>query len=755
MGTDTHVPDRGNVLKRHKPTPRDSFAHLGLGEQDVLNSSPTPMLLVKGINTDPTVVWANGAFYKASRRSESVAGSTLSGCKITLRQENPVSGEVSRWTPRSEKSAGKGTQYGALPTPGSNPYSLIDPLFGLTSTPINLWTCDFETVEGHWIVTQACVSSVARSHASDHEQMWLIQILPAGETAIAHNHIENSAAAALDGLSEISTLLTDVEHPNILRGIADILVETTPSRWAGFFLGGGPFRHSDGIIAAQDLETFEAPSNGNDVRSDLIARILSGTEVGAVEFQTDRAYREGSLSFLMQQAILATWHADAFEQQGPVTVQGIAGRNEVHGILVCAYPLHNEYAEEFTVLDVSSEALKVNTTVSRRVGMAIDNVSLYQREHHLAQTLQQSMLPTQVEIRGLDVWTYYAPSSDHAKVGGDWYDILPVDDLTVGIVVGDVVGHDLEAAATMGQLRSITLPYAFEIDSPEQVLEKVDRLVSRLDLSRQASMVYAKLSRKKDIEASESAHWEMEYSRAGHLPPILVRNKEGHILAGGAGTLIGFNPTDRTKDRVELEPDDLIVFYTDGLIERRNRPMQAGLAELQQAVTGLRISSAGEVGEQLLGILGNEPEDDVAMVIVRVPSPQEPDSLALHSSHSFDFEPVPHSVALARRALAQSCQEWDVPKFAAAELVVSELVANAVKHGWGPVTLRLSKSPAAMRIEVGDSNPAGPLKLDGHADRTGGFGIKIVDRLSQWSWRETHGGKVIVAEVPFENSLDR
>lgn len=755
MGTDTHVPEASNQLRRGSRQIVDDFSLLGLREQQVLNASDIPMLLVKGGNSDPVVVWGNRAFYVCSGFTGSAAGQTLSQCKITLRHENDLTGEVVRWSPLARGFAPDDTsRYGNLKQNSAH-FTDHSGLASLAiNEPENVWTCDFETASGQWIISQACVSPVQVVGAGPREKMWLVQILPAGESSVAQALLENSAASALDALSEISTLLTDVEHPNILRGIADILVEATPARWAGFFLGERTFTHSDGIVAAPHLEASDDLSQIKDVRGEVLARVMSGQENQAVEFHTDHAYSEGSLSFDLQRALLETWQTDAFEQQGIVTVQGIQGRDRMHGVLVCAYPSFNPLAEDFSLLDVSSESLKVSTTVSRRVGMAIDNVRLYQREHRLAQTLQQAMLPTQVDIKGLDVWTYYAPSSDHAKVGGDWYDILTVDQDTVGIVVGDVVGHDLEAAATMGQLRSITLPYAFEISNPEQVLEKVDRLVSRLSLSRQASMVYARMSKSGPTDASGQHRWSMEYSRAGHLPPILVRDGVGQILSGGAGTLIGFTPGARRGAQIELAPHDTLVFYTDGLIERRNRPMQAGLAELQRAVGKLRGDTAATIGEELLGVLGDEPEDDVAMVIVRVPGADEGTYSHGRLSHVFEYDPHPASVSRARHALAQVCQQWGLPRFAAAELVVSELVANAIKHGWGPVVLRLTKLPHAIRVEVEDSNPSGPHKLNGHADRGGGFGIKIVDRLSTWGWRETHDGKVIFAEVPLENRLD-
>src|SRR5690606_38878592 len=128
------------------------------------------------------------------------------------------------------------------------------------------------------------------------------------------------------------------------------------------------------------------------------------------------------------------------------------------------------------------------------------------REHRLAETLQRAMLPEQADVRDLDVWTYYAPSSGHAQVGGDWYDVLQVTPEHVVLVVGDVVGHDVEAAAAVGQLRSVVRSYAYESADPSAVLGRVDQLVSGMRVPRSASLVLVVLER-------DGEGWRARYSR--------------------------------------------------------------------------------------------------------------------------------------------------------------------------------------------------------------------------------------------------
>lgn len=380
--------------------------------------------------------------------------------------------------------------------------------------------------------------------------------------------------------------------------------------------------------------------------------------------------------------------------------------------------------------------------VARRVGMAMENAQLYNREHLMAETLQRSMLPEQDDVRGLDVWSYYAPTSDHARVGGDWYDVVNLTESTVAVVVGDVTGHDVEAAAAMGQLRSVVRAYAAELVDPATVLQRVDRLVGSMRIPRSASLVYATLTRQPE------GHWDVAYHRAGHLPPLLRRGAEVHTLDDRGGTLIGFAGRERETAHVRAEPGDVLVFYTDGLVERRDRPMREGVTALRQLCSEVDAPDAAGVGEELLQ-LADKPEDDVALVVVRIPGPgrgpqgQRPSP----RRRRWQLPSDPATISRARRAVSRACEAWGIAEAPAAELVVSELVANAVLHGWGRVGLQLQDTGDGLRIEVEDGNPAPPVAGEYVPGRVGGFGIHIVDRLADWGWRPTAGGKVVWARL--------
>ena len=160
------------------------------------------------------------------------------------------------------------------------------------------------------------------------------------------------------------------------------------------------------------------------------------------------------------------------------------------------------------------------------------------------------------------------------------------------------------------------------------------------------------------------------------------------------------------------------------------------------------LDAAG-VGEELLSRLADAPQDDIAVVVVRVPDPAAPpvveDEQGRRRRWSLPSEPG--SIARARHAVLRSCEAWGIPVRQSAELVVSELVANAVLHGWGHLVLRLFDVGGALRIEVEDANPAPPVSVDGHEGRVGGYGMRIVERLAEWGWEPTAHGKLVWAVV--------
>jgi serine phosphatase RsbU (regulator of sigma subunit) len=254
--------------------------------------------------------------------------------------------------------------------------------------------------------------------------------------------------------------------------------------------------------------------------------------------------------------------------------------------------------------------------IGRRAGLAIDNATLYGREHNLAEALQRSLLPDIKPLPGLDVAARYLPSSDHAQVGGDWFDAFPLDDGAVGIAVGDAMGHDPRASGAMGQLRSVLRSYAFEGAAPGVVLDKLDRLVQGFAMAQLATVFYGRLE-----PPNADGHRVLRYASAGH-PPAILRRADGRseMLDSGQSVVIGvpLDATDRPEASVRLEPGSLLVCYTDGLVEGRHRPIDEGITALRAAVETLTGVDADAACDRILSVLvGDTRDDDIAVLAVR------------------------------------------------------------------------------------------------------------------------------------------
>jgi PAS domain S-box-containing protein len=568
---------------------------------------------------------------------------------------------------------------------------------------------------------------------------------------------ERRRGTGLGIVAQVSELLADVDSTRTLGTIADLLMHDVVA-WAGFFLDDGGLRPAEAIDHGDPSPTrrrrhgpppaktvhelaldLQEASAAVEADADPVQQLLDGTTTGPLELALDvdapPLTAAGWLSAHLRDRLPAALTADGAPPR--VTVLPVEGRERVLGLLVVV-------PSAGTGSSGPAESTRtVLHLTARRVGMAVENQRLHAREHRIAEALQQAMLPEQAEVDGLDVWSHYAPSAAHAQVGGDWYDVLEVAPGVVVVVVGDVVGHDVEAAAAMGQLRSVVRAYAFDAPSPTSVLQRVDQLVAGMRVPRAASLVLATLTRAGDS-------WDLEYSRAGHLPPVLVRASGAEELSGGLGSMVGFGARARTAGRERLHPGDVLVFYTDGLIERRDRALRDGIDALVAACGTVAAADAAGIGEDVLARLGDAPEDDMAVVVVRIPDDERVGG-ARHAEEQRQRRWVlPNeaaSIGRARHAVLRTCHAWELPDAPAAELVVSELMANAVLHGWGQVALRLSDSDRGLRIEVEDSNPAPPVPTEGHAGRVGGYGMQIVERLADWGWSPSGTGKLVWAQI--------
>jgi PAS domain S-box-containing protein len=274
------------------------------------------------------------------------------------------------------------------------------------------------------------------------------------------------------------------------------------------------------------------------------------------------------------------------------------------------------------------EDLEMAADIGRRAGLAVDNAQLFGREHEVAVALQRSMLPRVPRVPGLEISAHYFAGSERADVGGDWYDVLPLPDGSVGVAVGDVMGHDLIAAAAMGQLRSVLRSYAWEGHRPSEVLERLDRLVQGLGMAQLATCVYGRL-----LPVEDGAL--LRYANAGHLPPVVQRRTgEVEVLDGGKSVLIGApggaSEGGRPDGSAFIPRGATLILYTDGLVEDRETDVDAGVARLCSLIAGhdpaLGVST---LCDRLLDELLTGPRTDDAAVI------------AVQISDSWGRDPVP------------------------------------------------------------------------------------------------------------------
>ncbi|MDP9465858.1 MAG: SpoIIE family protein phosphatase [Actinomycetota bacterium] len=257
--------------------------------------------------------------------------------------------------------------------------------------------------------------------------------------------------------------------------------------------------------------------------------------------------------------------------------------------------------------------------LGRRAGLALHHAQMYRRQRHYAESLQRSMLTRLPEPDHLHVVARYVPAAKEAQVGGDWYDSFLQPDGGTMIVVGDVTGHDIAAAAMMGQLRNLLRGTAYDRDeAPAAVLSRVDRALQGLQVETLATVLLARVEQ--TPADRQQGLRRLRWSNAGHLSPALLRaNGVVELLDRPSDLLLGLDPKfPRSDHEIVLEPDDTVLLYTDGLVERRDSPLEHGLARLRQSLGALAGLPLDRLCDELISrIVPAEADDDVAIVAVR------------------------------------------------------------------------------------------------------------------------------------------
>ncbi len=361
------------------------------------------------------------------------------------------------------------------------------------------------------------------------------------------------------------------------------------------------------------------------------------------------------------------------------------------------------------------------------------------RERRIADELQHSLLPeTTFDPDHLQVATFYQPGVAGTQVGGDWYDVIEVGAGRTALVIGDVMGRGVRAAAVMGQLRAAVRAYARLDLAPADVLEFLDSVVRELTDVQIVTCIYA------IFDPHDST---LTYANAGHLPPLLaLRGEPARRLSGASGPPLGAGPLRLSEERVALPVGALLTLYTDGLVERRTRNLDVGIDELAGRLTTL-AAPVDEVPAALVDALApGGSDDDVAVLVAQVADEHRPAPAAL------EVDADPRAVQQARAFTAAALAQWSLPAGLARDaiLLVSELVTNAIIHGRAPIQLRLRRARASLLIEVDDTDTAVPRRLRPTPTDVHGRGLVFVATLAdQWGTRPTRDGKSVWCVLPF------
>lgn len=358
------------------------------------------------------------------------------------------------------------------------------------------------------------------------------------------------------------------------------------------------------------------------------------------------------------------------------------------------------------------------------------------RQREAAVTLQRSLLPQELEQPDdLRVAATYQPGGTEAAVGGDWYDVITLGAGRTALVIGDVMGRGVRAAAVMGQLRTAVRAYARLDLPPHEVLQLLDGLAAEIDASQIATCVYA---------VHDPSEGLLAYASAGHLP-ILVRDEDGTVrrAADPTGPPLGTGGWLHTSGTIALGPGSTAVLYTDGLVERRGEDIDEGVAALERALSGAQGTPA-VICDRLMRALGVDADhdDDVAVMVLQQPARTGADAELFHNAALEllgGIEAAPRARAFAQGVLAS----WRFPVELCdlGVLAASELVANSLQHGTPPMRLRLRRTDRRLIIEVTDGDDHLPRRRRAEpADETG-RGISIVATIaSSWGSRRTPGG---------------
>lgn len=404
--------------------------------------------------------------------------------------------------------------------------------------------------------------------------------------------------------------------------------------------------------------------------------------------------------------------------------------------------------------------------LAARAAVCIDNARLYRREHERALILQRSLLPPgDPEAAGLDIACRYLPGNTATEVGGDWFDVIELPGHRTALVVGDVMGRGLRAAVAMGELRTAVRTLALLDLEPAEVLSALDEVARGLgtpgagtsaDAGGGAQWPSRAAHKSREADLSEvylatcvyavydPVTRRCTFANAGHLPPVVVEPGEAALLLDvppGMPLGVGGEPFEEVE--VELKEGALLALYTDGLVESRDHPLDEGLEALREALVEPARPLEDVCDHVLSSLDTRHGEDDIALLMARI------QGLPADAVGDWRLPREPRSVGRARELARGRLLAWDLEDLVdTTELLVSELVTNALRYGEGEIRLRLLRDRTLV-CEVWDAGLVQPRRRRARDTDEGGRGLQLVGLLSAaWGSRRTPRGKTVWFELP-------
>lgn len=466
---------------------------------------------------------------------------------------------------------------------------------------------------GSWLVATACrvgdrlhVTLRETTHRTDELPVVTADDVPGPETAEADTErlrylaeVSEAMIGTLDTGESVQKLV-ELVVPRLCDWATASIIDEDGQFYDAGFAHRDPARLADLGFYLQQRTRPPAPT---DESNPMTAALLTGEPIHLDSI--DPALVEPALG---SDEVREAWQRlDA----ASFTIVPLRARNETFGALGLVNTSRRRPNSEMEVATA--------VEVARRASLAIDNTRLYGRQLKVAETLQRSLLTPPPQPDHLEIAVRYQPAASNMHVGGDWYDAFQQPDGATLLVIGDVVGHNVDAAAAMGQIRSVVRGIAYDRQEvPARILGRVDEVVSGLRIGTLATALIARLEQTPEQERRGLR--TLRWSSAGHLPPLVLREAGGtEMLDTRPETLLGTGIARPRSDHLAtLHPGDTVVFYTDGLVEHGRTGIDEGLVRLAGVVEDLRGQDMDALCDGLLErIVRDRSDDDVAIVVVR------------------------------------------------------------------------------------------------------------------------------------------